>query len=344
MDSRDQQISIIETRVNARLICYCTGDRPGMEAQIGMDVVPRFRRHLESIGETQCLGLFLYSRGGDTNVPWRLVNLVREYCKELIVLVPFRAHSAATLLSLGANRIFMGKMGELSSIDPSVANQFNPPDPVNPSARIPISVEDVNAYKDLARRFGVKPEDPALSAQVFMGLVSKVDPLALGNVERNYNQIRKLAEDHLRLHLAGGPDAKERVKGIVETLTERLYSHGHLINRREAEKIGLNVESCDSSLDKMLWELFQEYAEEMELDRPFNAPQLLGTRPSLRIELKRAVIESRSLTDAFVSEGTIARHTAGAIQLPQGLQLPPGVQAQLQVAFQIESEGWKILR
>lgn len=343
IEQRSNIIAELEENLKSRVICYLTGDRPGgMETQIGGDVVPRFRRHLETIGDVASITLFLYSRGGDTNTPWRLVNLMREYCRQFNVLVPFRAHSAATLLGLGADKIIMGRMSELSSIDPSVANPFNPPDPMNPAARVPISVEDVNAYRDLARRFGVKDEDAKLSADVFLALASKVDPLALGNVERSYNQIRKLASDLLHLHITG-EEHEAKIKKIVQILTEQLFSHVHLINRREASRLGLSVEAADNALDATQWRLYSDYAEEMQLDQSFNAPQLLGNRPSLRVELKRAFIESRNLTDAYITEGTVSRPPAGALHLPPGIQLPPGVQG-IQVAFQIETDGWRVLR
>lgn len=343
-ESRDSLISSIETTLNTKLICFLTGDRQGMQTQFGSDAIPLFRRHLENIGEVESISLFLYTRGGDTNVPWRLVGLIREYCKHFNVLIPFRAHSAGTLLSLGAEKIVMGKMGELSSIDPSVANPFNPPDPMNPMARVPISVEDVNAYKDLARRFGIKEENSELNVQVFLAMASKVDPLALGNVERSYNQIRKLATDLLQLHMPQEENTKIKVEAIVGTLTEKLYSHLHMINRREAVQIGMAVQSANKELDLLMWKLFTEYNNEMELEKPFNAPQLLGQQPSMRVELKRAFLESQKMTDAFISEGTIGRATPGSIQLPPGVSMPPGMQTQVQVAFHITSEGWRNLR
>src|SRR5438552_2968588 len=126
---RDGLLRTVEERLKTKVITYLTGDRPGLETQIGGDAIPKFRRHLEAIGEVDSISLFLYTRGGDTNVPWRLINLLREYCNKLTVLVPFRAHSSGTLISMGADEIVLGKMGELTSIDPSVANPFNPPDP-----------------------------------------------------------------------------------------------------------------------------------------------------------------------------------------------------------------------
>lgn len=341
MAERDDTIRIIEQLLYSKLITYVTSDRQGLQAQIGSDAIQRFRRHLESIGEVESITLFIYSRGGDTNVPWRLTALIREYCREFVVLVPFRAHSAATMICLGANRIIMGKMGELSSIDPSVANPFNPPDPVNSLARVPISVEDVNAYKALAKRFGAD-EDPGVSAQVFLALASKVNPLALGNVERSYTQIRKLAGDLLSLHR---PDSERgEIDKIVATLTEKLYSHSHLINRREAKEIGLNVEFSDNNLDATMWNLYMDYAQEMDLERPFNALQALGQQQNAGVSLKRAFVESHGMTDLFATEGTISRPAPGAINLPPGIQIPPGLQAQGMAALQVDFEGWKSIR
>jgi len=39
-------------------------------------------------------------------------------------------------------------------------------------ARVPISVEDVNAFKQMARRFGIKEEDKQ-NGDVFLALVRK---------------------------------------------------------------------------------------------------------------------------------------------------------------------------
>jgi len=350
---RDEVLLAIEKKLGTRVIAYLTGDRQNLLAQIGADAIPLFRRHLEGIGEVQSISLFLYTRGGDTNVPWRLVTLLREYCATLKVLVPFRAHSAGTLICMGADEIVAGKMAELSAIDPSVANEFNPPNPMNPLTRIQISVEDVNAFKALAERFGVfkqrgtdereSDEEAARKAQVFLALASKVEPLALGNVERTHQLIRKIAADLLNLH----PPTldKPKVEKIIENLTVGMYSHQHMINRREAKSIGLNIKIADNETDGLLWSLFESYAAEMELDKVFNPAQLVaGQTPPLPIRVIRAIVESVGKTDVHMSEGTVSRMQPGVF--PPGVQLPPQFQAQIQaqVAVQFSFEGWKRTR
>ena len=148
-------------RGGSRVITYITSDRPGpVGARVAPDVIPLFSKQLHEIapnGKVPKIDLFLYSAGGDTMVPWRLVSMIRERCEQFSVLVPYKAHSAATMIALGADEIMMSDLSELSPIDPSTANVFNPPDPTNPQGRIPISVEDVIAYFDLAKnKFGIK--------------------------------------------------------------------------------------------------------------------------------------------------------------------------------------------
>jgi len=151
-------IQQLEGLRNSRVITYVTSDKQGpVNARIAMDVVPIVSKQLRAIGKTNNIELFLYSAGGDTMVPWRMVSMIREYCDKFSVIVPYKAHSAATMIALGADEIVMSDLSELSPIDPSTANVFNPQDPKNPQNRIPISVEDVMAYFDLAKnKFGIK--------------------------------------------------------------------------------------------------------------------------------------------------------------------------------------------
>src|SRR5215475_9800974 len=151
----------IGAELQAGVLAYVTGDRENLETEVGPDVLRRVPRHLEAIGNQDRLALVLYTLGGDTNTPWPFVNFLRGYCRELFVLVPFWAHSAGTLIALGADKIYMTRFGTLSPIDPSVTNEFNPTDPASPGSRIPIAVEDVLAFFQLASEQG--GDDDALA-------------------------------------------------------------------------------------------------------------------------------------------------------------------------------------
>ena len=229
-------IKKIEESRGSKAITYFTSDRQGpVNARVAMDIIPIISNQLRKIGNNDKIDLVLYSAGGDTMVPWRLVSMIREYCDNFSVLVPYKAHSAATMIALGADEIVMSDMSELSPIDPSTANVFNPVDPQNPQNRIPISVEDVMAYFDLAKnKFGIKSDEEL--TEIFKKFVDSnpsIHPLALGNVNRTHNLIRILAKRLLKSHKA--PMKEDEIEKIVEFLTEKLYSHQYFIGRKEAK-------------------------------------------------------------------------------------------------------------
>ena len=111
-------IKNIQKNRKYKVIVYFTGDRTPTSARISEDAVRPLYNHLLAVGKAKGMTSFLYSRGGDVSVPWRIVSMIREFCEEFSILVPYKAHSAATLLSLDADSIIMGKKAELGPIDP----------------------------------------------------------------------------------------------------------------------------------------------------------------------------------------------------------------------------------
>ena len=173
MEDRVKVIKEIEKKRGSRVITYITSDRRNLTTQLAQDSVRLIYRHLMKIDTVDKIDLFLYTTGGNLMTPIRIVHLIREHCKAFEVLIPHRAMSAGTLLCLGADNIVMGSLGEISPVDPSTANAFNPQDPLNPSSRIAISVEDVRAYLSLAKdQAGITSEDSTV--EVFKALTDKI--------------------------------------------------------------------------------------------------------------------------------------------------------------------------
>ncbi|MEW6524948.1 MAG: hypothetical protein AB1445_15680 [Bacillota bacterium] len=308
--SREERLGYIREIQRLRrcpLLVYLTGDRPYLETKIDDDALRVLYDHLELTGRPEALDLFLYTRGGNTLTPPRLVSLIREYTSELRVLVPYRCHSAGTLICLGANSIVMTRMGELSPIDPATANEFNPPSPDGSGARLPVSVEDVTAYFRLAQqKAGVT--GPEL-VRVFEILAERVHPLALGNVQRTHALIRLLAERMLSLHLAG-EDRAGRIKHIVDSLTEKLYAHRLFLGRREATELGLNVVRPEPELEAAIWGLYTVYERDLQLDESFR-PERLAGQTQVRFSELGAVVESVPALHGFMFEGTVLPAPAG---------------------------------
>ena len=157
------------------ILTYATSDRQGMEAQIAPDCVNLFVELLDQIGPTPKISLILHTNGGHTAAAWRLVNLIRTFCDELEVIVPLKALSAGTLISLGADRLVMTKQAALGPIDPSLNHPLAPVVPGAPLSRVPVSVEAVRGYLDAARD-ELKVADPNQLATLLMALSNKIHP------------------------------------------------------------------------------------------------------------------------------------------------------------------------
>lgn len=139
---RKALISDLEKARSSKVLLYVTGDRPGWEAQISSEAFDPFVDHLDTIGVVDKISLVLYTRGGDTLAGWSLVNLVRQFCNELEVIIPHKCHSTGTLIALGANKIVMTKQATLGPIDPSVNTPLNPHVEGAPlDARVSVSVQ-----------------------------------------------------------------------------------------------------------------------------------------------------------------------------------------------------------
>lgn len=318
-------------RGGSRLVTYFTSDRPPpFQAKMALDMVRPFYEHLARIGHVQQIDLFVFSQGGDTIVPWRLVNLTREFCEKLAVLVPYKAHSAATLLALGADEIVMGAMGELSPIDPSVSTPFNPPHPDNPNEpKTEISVEDVTGFINLAKdRVGITDQDNLV--RIFEKLADRIHPLAIGGVYRTHALIRALAAKMLALHMKQKTEA-QRIPKIVDDLAEKLYYHNYLINRIEAEDLGLKVVKPTAGVEKLMWNLYLTYEAEMELGKPFDPMAFAQASAANESTVPLAVIESMGLRSQVCK-----RIKATQVAIPPQQGLPPGPQ----IAIQEQVIGW----
>ena len=344
---RIDAIKLLEGVAGGKVIAYVTGDRhPAISAQVSDDAIRLIHSHLEKFGACKKILLFLYTRGGHLNAVPRLVHLVREYSSEFQVLVPYRAHSAGTAICLGADAIVMGKMGELSPVDPSTVNPFNPQavqgDPRNPMTKIPISVEDVTAYLSLAEKAGLVSEDQR--TEVFKSLASKVDPLALGNVHRVYNLIRLHTQELLGFQMKSAED-KNNVQTIVKALTET-YTHDQLIPRYLAERIGLKVIRPNVALETAMWDLYELYERDLKLREIFDPEAILGTNDRIQVNLDVAFIETETRGDVNSVEATVTRRIMSMGMQPQmmlpGMQAqPPGTSEEFDV--KIKPLGWRII-
>ena len=294
--NRVGQYKQLEQGFNGKVLAYITGDRPGFETRIAPDVIDLFISHLDKIGPVERIVLFLYTRGGDISAAWNIVNLLRMYCDDLTVIVPHKAHSSGTVISLGANRIVMTKQATLSPIDPSLNNPLNPIIPNHPGkATTPVSVEAVKGYIELAKEeFSI--QDQVALGDILIKLTEYVHPLVLGQVYRSRAQIKMIASKLLKNQV----DDQEKVSKIIDFLCSDSGSHDYTINRREAQtELGLNIEKPTTEQYSTIKDVYDDFSSELGFGQVFDPQTIQGA-----YAVRRGFIESIvGGSDFFVTEG-----------------------------------------
>lgn len=316
-NERMQLIHQIEEMTDSRVLVLMLGDRRGLETRIAPDVKPFCQEHLMRMGPQKKISLYIYSTGGITMAGYALANLLREFSNSYDVIVPFKAHSCSTLIALGADHIIMTKMAELSPIDPSVTSPLGPfaPVPGGPGQQlraIPVNVEDVVNYLELARRV-LNIQDEELLTRLYDRISQSVHPLVLGSVYRSREQIGFLAQMLLERHM----NDKERIKKIIEIITRGRFSHDYVIGRKEAKEIlELPVVDVSPKLEEMIVKLYKEYDDLLQLSKPYHPEQILKGEAKVTGNLDRAIVETVDLTHVFRSKREVSRVELVPPQVP----------------------------
>ena len=341
--SKDKRVALIqriEAHRKSKVISFFWADRQGLETRIANDSLSLAAQLLERIGNVPVLDLFLYSTGGITMAAFALVNLIRQFAERFSVLIPYKAQSAATLICLGADEIVMTPLATLSPVDPSTNSPFNPlvpnqPEGTFPPQTLPVSVEDVASYIDLAKVEAGLTRRSHLK-DVFLKLAEDVRPLALGSVHRARTQIKMLSRKLLASRSTGM--AARDIKRIVDVLTKELFSHDYTIGRREArDEMRLHISYPESELEALIMQLYREYEADLSLLSPYQPETVLKGKGSGTFTFERGYMETIDTTFGFVTERELKRVQVTAPG-PGGVQIPT-------VAFSERtlSEGWRTL-
>ena len=210
--------------------------------------VPLFEELMYDISPDTDLHLILESPGGNGEVAVRLVRAALARCRELTIIVPSIAKSAATLMALGAHHILMGPSSDLGPID----TQF-----ITENGLISAK-STIAAFDDAASRVKEVPD-------TFPFYASLLDDVTATMVQEARSA---LASDHdiLTEALKSRLDRSDtEVSRLTDTLTglliDRPANHSALFSVADASSAGLPVMSADISGNQwqQIWRLWTKY-------------------------------------------------------------------------------------
>jgi hypothetical protein len=204
-----------------------------------------------SLGERDAreVDIWLESSGGDAHAAYKLMLLLREHAATIRIVVPDYAKSAATLMVLGADEVYMGPAAELGPLDAQIrlegdAESISALDVANAIDSLVVTAlslatagggqilrttqlsrqQTLDAMLDFAARF-MRP------------LVSKLDP---SMIHRSNNHLRVAHEYAVRLQdlrRDGMSLQDDELQGLVRGYP----THGFVISAQEASALGLSI-------------------------------------------------------------------------------------------------------
>ena len=194
------------------------------------------------------LHLLLYSPGGDGETAVRLVRAAQARCRELTVIVPDIAKSAATLLAMGAHHILMAPASDLGPIDPQFIMGGNL-----------VAAKDIIAAVDDAAQ---KVQDAPDTYPLYASLLSSVDALDVQKSRSALDRTEDLLSEALRSNPDRGEELVTELSGrLKEPLITRPRTHAALFGAEDARKVGLPVQDVDLQGEQwqLIWRLWAKY-------------------------------------------------------------------------------------
>lgn len=241
---RQQMIRTYQDTFGCRLIV--------MIDQVFPDSVGFLEDLIYDADPAQDMHLLLDSPGGDGETAIRLIRSMQARCRELTVVIPDQAKSAATLLALGAHHILMGPTSDLGPIDP----QF----------RIPRGDRfDLVAAKDIIE--AVERAEAAVAAEpatypLHAALLADVTGLMAAEARSAIARTDDLLAECLSSCTGRSPAKIEALtRALHEPLIEAPKSHAAVFGYDAAQDAGLPVRYVEprSPQWQLIWRLFMRY-------------------------------------------------------------------------------------
>ena len=213
----------------------------------------------------EALDVIVSSPGGDIEAAYLVARELRRRAQQLTIYVPFRTKSASALIALAADELVLGTLGELGPLDAQYDEKQAADFPINTSRLLLDTalreLEDhaVSCYDQAITRIlkqsGMRPFEACSKAAEFVGtlyspILAKLDPARLAESARGLNLGRAYASRLLRRYRPGVSD--DDWQRLLDRLVRDYPAHSFIIDREEAEEIGLPVRSPDPKEEDLL--------------------------------------------------------------------------------------------
>ena len=219
--------------------------------------------------EFEELDLVIDSGGGNIHAAYQMIELLRLHTKRLYACIPFYAKSAATLLCIGADAIFVDELAQLGPLDTQIYEEkkggraeftsaLNPFKTLEQLQKFSLETLDITV-KMLARRSGMDLDECLKHAIDFVrgttgSLFTQLNPEKLGEFSRALSVGTEYGERLLRRFTSWDEEKRTR---ILEKLVHGYPSHDYVIDYHELKEIGFKVKLFSESERSAVQGLFK---------------------------------------------------------------------------------------
>ncbi len=243
-----------EKTESSTLFGFITTGEPLNYDEISRGLVRKIKYECLKNGHSKRLDVLLQSSGGDADAAYQVINFLKCHCDELRIFIPDWAKSAATLICLGADEIWMSDKAELGPLDAQI------PNPRDPSGGLVSALEQFRAM-DYLKKYSFEMLDTYVNllldripnmklktmldeatpfvTQLMAPLFGQVDPIDFGASYRALDIAMEYG--HRIIKRYNKTISSENIRDLLDSLTWRYPSHSFVIDRLEAEELGLNV-------------------------------------------------------------------------------------------------------
>ncbi len=217
--------------------------------QIFPDNMTYIEELLHPLDSKRPLHLLLASPGGDGETAIRIVRSLQARCTELTVVLPDMAKSAATILSLGADRLVFGPGGDLGPVDPQMRY---------PNGTLASAKELVEAVDEAERRITANPETYPL----FANLLAEVTMIMVEQARFALARSGALVREALSAATGRTPaEVDQLANALKEPLIDEPTSHSAVISCDAAASFGLPAAAADPESEEwsIIWSLWTRY-------------------------------------------------------------------------------------
>lgn len=215
------------------------------------------------------LSLLVHSGGGDINVSYQIVQLLRKHCKKLNLIVPIYAKSAATLFPMAADEIIMGEFAEFGPLDPQIpekqgtgmrySSALNPFKSLEQLQRF--SIETIIPTAVVLVQTAKLPVEDAIQQSLLFAcnlsspLYTKLDIEKLGEYSRALEVAKQYGERLLKRYSQKTPEQRS---DLLNQLVHNYPSHDYIIDYEEMKDLGLPVRLPVANESQAFEEVIQE--------------------------------------------------------------------------------------